>query len=36
MRNGNDISDTIMDIIKVIIIALIGFIVIKGIIQAIG
>lgn len=34
MRKGNDISDTIMDIIKAVIIAVIGYIIIKGIIQA--
>ena len=36
MRRGNDLSDTIIEVIKIIIIAVIGFIVIKGLLQALG
>ena len=35
MRRGNDISDVILDIIKAVIIAVIGFLIIKALLQAI-
>lgn len=33
MRHGNDISDTLIEIIKIVAIAIIGFIIIKAIMQ---
>lgn len=36
MAKGNEISDTVLDIIKALIIALIGYIIIRGIWQAAG
>lgn len=35
MRKGTDISDILIDIIKVAAIAIIGFIIIKGLLQAV-
>ena len=36
MRRGTDISDVLIDIIKIAAIAIIGFIVIRGILQAVS
>ena len=36
MRRGNDLSDIMIEIIKIAAIAIIGFIVIRGLIQAVG
>lgn len=35
MGKNNDVSDTVLDVIKAAIIAIIGFIVIQGLLQAI-
>ena len=36
MRRGKDVSDTLIDIIKIAAIAIIGLIVIKGLLQAVS
>jgi len=36
MRRNSDISDTLIDIIKIAAIAVLGYIVIKGLIQALA
>lgn len=36
MRRGNDLSDIMIDIVKAAAIAIIGFIVIRGLLQALG
>ena len=35
MRKGNDISDLLIDIIKIVAIAIIGFIIIRALLQAV-
>lgn len=36
MRRGTDISDVLIDVIKAAAIAIIGFIIIRGLLQAAG